>query len=524
MMPRDMLAAVARNFPGKVAYVCGDTVRTWREMDERSGRLARALQLRGVKKGDTVALLAHESIAVYEHFFACIKLGAVRVGLNWRYAPAELAHIARDCAPVAVIVDAASASHLPELGAGVTVIGLGEGHGQRLDYEALVAAADEPCALPPLSEADVLMYSYTSGTTGKPKGVKLTHGGVGRMILQSVIARGLNPDDVWSTPSPSSWMTVLLNMLGLANGMGHMIVDGTFEIRRYMQDLARWRATAVMMVPTMIHRAISEHRTGRYDLSSLRLLMYGSSPATPALIRDAWDTFGCEMVQSFGMTEGGWVTQLTAEDHRRAMRGEEGLLRSVGRPGVMFEVSIRDANGVPVPAGEAGEIWLRSPTVMGGYLNLSQETAAVMRDGWLVTNDIGRMDGEGYLYLLDRKNFIIITGAVNVFPSGVEEAVSRHPAIEEAAVVGAPHPEWGEAVVCVARLRHGAAEPTVAELADFCANDLSRMECPKHLFFVEDLPRTPNGKVQKREVKEWVLSHAQELPWMRERVAELGTS
>ena len=144
MMPRDMLAAVARNFPGKVAYVCGDAVRTWREMDERSGRLARALQLRGVKKGDTVALLAHESIAVYEHFFACIKLGAVRVGLNWRYAPAELAHIARDCAPVAVIVDAASASHLPELGAGVTVIGLGEGHGQRLDYEALVAAADEP--------------------------------------------------------------------------------------------------------------------------------------------------------------------------------------------------------------------------------------------------------------------------------------------------------------------------------------------------------------------------------------------
>jgi len=516
MMPRNLLAAVARNFPGKMAYACGNTVRTWREMDDRAERLAGALRALGVRKGDTVALLARESIAVYEHFFACIKLGAIRVGLNWRYAPAELAHIIRDCSPAAVIVDASSVALLPSVAPTTAVIGCGEGHGLTLDYESLIAAADILCPHPELREQDVLMYSYTSGTTGKPKGVMLTHGGVGRMILQSVIARGLNPDDIWSTPSPSSWMTVLLNMLGLANGMSHVIVDGTFEIRRYMRDLARWRATAVMMVPTMIQRAIAEHATGSYDLSALRLLMYGSAPATPALIRDAWDTFGCEMVQSFGMTEGGWVTQLTAEDHRRAMRGEEGLLRSVGRPGVMFEVSIRDARGEPVPAGETGEIWLRSPTVMAGYLNLPAETAAAMRDGWLVTNDIGRMDSEGYLYLLDRKNFMIITGAVNVFPSGIEDVVCRHPAIEEAVVVGAPHPEWGEAVVCVARLKKGATAPTTAELTDFCSADLSRMECPKHLFVVDELPRTLNGKVQKQEVKDWVLAQAYQLPWVRE--------
>ena len=519
LLPRDMVARCATNFPDKMAYACGTDARTWREMDHRADAAARALRQLGVRQGDTVAWFGQECLVVYEHFFACMKLGAVRLGLNWRYSPAELEHLVRDSGLRFVLVDARCVSLLQPLGAalgelGVTLVGCGTGHGLALDYDDLLAAqAEQPCLpLVDIGGDDALMLTYTSGTTGRPKGVVHRQSAIAAMIFQSLVARGLGPDDIFCTAAASSWMTVVLNLLGLGNGMGHVIPDGSFEVRAFLDDVQRHRVTAIMLVPTLIRRMLDEVRGGAHELGSLRLLMYGSAPASAALIRDAYESLGCEMVQSYGMTEAGWTTQLGASDHRRAVSHEPGLLKSAGRPGVLSEIQIRDDAGQRLAPGQAGTVWIRSSTLMKGYLNRPTETAEVLHGDWLCSNDVGYLDARGYLFLTDRRKFMIISGAVNIFPSSVENALQEHPDVAEAAVVGVPHPEWGEAVVAVVRARTGAAADVPA-LHAHCDARLNRMERPKHIFLVDDFPRSVNGKVQKQQVKEWVAARSHDLPW-----------
>jgi acyl-CoA synthetase (AMP-forming)/AMP-acid ligase II len=226
------------------------------------------------------------------------------------------------------------------------------------------------------------------------------------------------------------------------------------------------------------------------------------------------------LVQTYGLTEvtGGWATYLTEKDHREALARRPEWLKSVGRVGPHFECSIRDADGKPLPPNTQGEVWIRGTAVMKGYLNRPQETAEVMREGgWLCTNDIAQMDGEGFLYLLDRKKFMIISGAVNVFPSTVEAVLSEHNGIAEAAVVGAPHPQWGEAVVAFVRIRSSHAGLSVHDIMDFCADKLSKPEIPKHVILVAELPKTANGKIMKQPLKEMLTRDPSLLPWNTDR-------
>lgn len=520
LLPRDLLIRCARNFPDKYAYHCGDVSRSWREMNSRGELLAIAMVKMGFKQGAVSAFLGKESLGVYEHFFACMKIGAVRLGLNWRYSAIEMEHILFDSGALMLIVDAACAEQLKPLRTkldtkGVLLVGYGEGHGLSLDYETLLADAARSMqllTLPDLDPDDALMLTYTSGTTGRPKGVLHRQSSISAMIFQSIMARGLSPDDIWYTAAASSWVTVVLNMLGLGNGMTHVISNGAFEICGFLRDVERRRATAVMLVPTLIQRALEELSKAPYDLSSMRLLMYGSAPASPSLIEATYRAFGCEMIQSYGMTEIGWITQLGAADHRLAIAGEPGLLRSVGRPGVMSEIEIRDEEGHVLPPITPGNVWIRSETLMKGYLNLPQETKEALIGGWLCTNDVGYLDARGYLFLTDRRKFMIISGAVNIFPSSVENALLEHNDVVEAAVVGAPHPQWGEAVVAVVRLRQlGTVQ--ASQLHAHCEQRLNRIERPKHILFVEDFPRSLNGKVQKQQVKEWVAAQQQAMPW-----------
>jgi acyl-CoA synthetase (AMP-forming)/AMP-acid ligase II len=284
-----------------------------------------------------------------------------------------------------------------------------------------------------------------------------------------------------------------------------------------LKDIEKFRVTSTLIVPTMIQRVLAEVQVNPYDLSSLRVLMYGSSPATPKLIRETRERLGVAMIQTYGQTEssGGWLTVLTEEDHKLALSSEPQLLRSIGRVGLHYECSIRDEQGQPVPPNAKGEIWLRGESVMKGYLNLPEATAeALPGDGWLRTNDIGRMDERGYVYLLDRQKFMIITGAVNVFPTTVEAVVSEHPGIQEVAVLGVPHPEWGEAVVAVAVRRASHPELTAQAVIAFCDGKLSRPETPKHVVFVPELLKTVNGKLRKNDIRSWLLQTDSHLiPW-----------
>lgn len=521
MLPRDMVRRCGRNYPDKTAYLCGNRQATWQQMDQRSDRFAVALKALGHRDDQTVSILTLETIEVYEHLFACMKIGAPRVGLNPQYPWVEMLHVLKDSNTRFLLVDARCkhliAGRLPQIEAlGITLIGFGADHGLGLDYESLIAQAQGEPEWPALAADDLLMISYTSGTTGVPKGVMLTQEGVANCILHSLISFGFGPDDVWYVPASSAWVASIMASFGLGNSMTTAIPDGSFQLHSYLREVERFKVTLGLLVPTMLQRVIAEVQANPvYDLSSLRLIVYGSSPATPKLIRDARSTFRATLLQTYAMTEatGGWISFLTDQDHQKALRDEPGLLKSVGRIGIHYDCSIRDEAGQPVPVGESGEIWLRGNTLMRGYRNLPQATAEALPDGWLRTNDIGRLDSRGYLYLLDRQKFMIITGAVNVFPTSVEAALAEHPAVEEVAVVGVPHPEWGEAVVAVVVPRPGMGSVEAAGLIAFCTGRLSRAETPKHVVFVKELPKTSNSKVRKGELKAWLSNEPGRVPW-----------
>ena len=438
-----------------------------------------------------------------------------------------MVHILRDCSARFLLVDVKCQTLLKEAMAladvrGVTVIGYGREHGEELDYERCLASAATNHSYHALPH-DPLVVSYTSGSTGVPKGVIHSHQSVAMIIYQAAITRGLTFDDVWTAPIASSWMACILNMIGLANGMKTVIMDGYFDISAFISDVRRNQITAALLVPTIMGRVLDQVGGQPEVLSSLRLLMYGSSPASVDLLRSFHDTFSCSLMQTYGMTEGGWVSHLMPSDHIIGLSRRPGLLRSAGRVGGLYQISIRDEEGLEVANGERGEIWLQGPTTMLGYLNLPDETAEAMHQGWLKTNDIGYFDDE-FLFLVDRKKFLIITGAVNVFPATVEAVLCRHPDISEISVVGTPHPEWGEAVVAVIIPKSGRQLPSVEDLHNFARTDLSRPEMPKHILGVSELPKTVTGKTDKKNVKLWVDSQAQSMPWAPSSARAVGAS
>ena len=523
MLPRDLIKRCSRNFPNKPAYLMGERSASWRQMDERSDWLAAGLQKLGLGKGDAIGVLSQESIEIYEQFLACMKIGAVRVGINWRYATEEFLHCARDSSIKALIVQGRLTDPIRKeleqfAREGVLLIGYDGKHGLDLDYEAIIDQGRQSAvSYPEIERDDTLFVTYTSGTSGLPKGVVLSHGGLYDVILHSVLSVGLSHDDVWYMPAASSWVVIAMNVWGLANGMTHVIPEGSFDVKGYLRDVERHRVTVVMQVPTTLRWLMREYAAGGYDFSSVRMLVFGSSPASPELIRhvhEMWPQVG--LLQTYGQTEvtGGWVTFMTPADYRLALNGRPELLKSVGRVGLHFELSVRDAEGRELPPGEIGDLWMRGTPMMKGYQNLPEKTREVLPgDGWLRSHDIVSIDADGYVYLHDRKNFLIITGAVNVFPASVEAVVLEHPAVEEVAVVGVPHPEWGEAVVAVVKPKEGESL-TADALIEFCRRHLSKPETPKHVLIVhESLPKTLTAKLRKDEIRRQVLADAGKLPW-----------
>lgn len=366
LYPRELLRRCAQNYPDKAAYLCGERRCTWQAMHQRSDRFAVALQTLGCAKGDTVAVLSQECIEVYEHLFACMKIGAVRVGVgvNTLYAWPEMLHVLQDGRTRLLLVDARCLSsvqaHRAELDAlGILLVGFNGEHGLPLDYETLLAAAQGAPTWAALQDDDLLLVSYTSGTTGVPRGVMITQVGVSNVMLHCLATFGFSPDDIWAMPAASAWAVVIMSLFGLGNGMTTVIPDGAFQIGSCLRDLQRLRVTSTLMVPTMIQRALIECQAKAYELSALRLLIYGSAPASPKLIRDARAQFGVAMMQTYGQTEtsGGWLSVLTEQDHQQALRGEPELLKSVGAWACTMNApsAMKPASPCrPTPAGKSG--------------------------------------------------------------------------------------------------------------------------------------------------------------------------
>ena len=505
----DLLTRNARLAGGAEGLVMGEDRLTWRQAEARVNRLAHALRRRGLERGERVAVLSHNRLGFVEALFALARLGAVTVPINYRLTAEEVARILRDCEVAALLAGPEHLEVARDAAGRVASVrflaGLGDGQGEIPSYEELLAGGDEsePVLERPIEGEDLLALLYTSGTTGFPKGVIYTHRRALIGTLIHVLAIGSAHRHRVLLPSP------LYSAAGFAGISCAMAVGSAchllqFTIDGALETLARERITFTNMVPTTVRMLLEHPDFERHDLSSLELLLYGGAPMPEPVLRRASAALGCEFRQTFATSETGLAgTVLEPEDHRRALDDPDAayLLRSCGRPQVGVGVRILDDDWHEVETGEIGDIAVACDCNMPGYWNRPEVTAEVLQGGWLKTGDVARRDEAGYFYLVDRKHDMIVTGALNVYPSEVERVLARHPGIADCVVVGLPHATWGEAVTAFVVPRPDAALKEQV-LLDYCRERLAGYKRPKSIRFTREIPRNPTGKPLRRILRE----------------------
>jgi acyl-CoA synthetase (AMP-forming)/AMP-acid ligase II len=508
MRLHDLLDFWARERPSAEFATAGATTLTFADAAAIADRLAGRLAAAGCAKGARVAVLARNAPWYPLLYFAAAKAGVVLLPLNRRLAPREWAAILADAEPALLL---ASRDHISDTdGLRAEAPGIerfvGEGAGDAAGWEDLERWMTEgPAAAPEVEVApgDPLYQMYTSGTTGVPKGAVVSHGAVCANIVQLNLAVPARAGDRGLAVLPMFHASVIPAVLSIVGSGGSVVVLDGFDPEEVVRVLATERITVATFVPAMLQACLVavDDVSGR-DLSALRSIHYGASPVAEDTVRRAVEAFGCDFIQSYGMTEAAQaVTFLSAADHRAALAARPELLLSAGRSAPGTAIGLVDEAGAPPPAGGRGEIRVRGPQLMNGYWRRPDETARTLRDGWLHTGDVGRLDDEGYLFVEDRVKDMVVSGGENVYPRAVESVLFEHPAVADAAVIGVPDERWGEAVKAVVTLRPGT-QATEGELIDFCRPRLAGFERPKSVDFVDALPRTASGKVLKRVLRE----------------------
>jgi len=491
-------AGHAARTPNKLALICKGERVTYAALDGRARQLAAGLRTLGVRPGDRVAVLMLNCVEVLEVLLACTHLGAIFVPINFRLSQDEIAFILDDATPELLIFHQAFAPVVEPLRGRTRVPAWAQADGApapgALPYAALRgdAASFHPEAVS--SGAPALMM-YTSGTTGRPKGALLSHANLLWNNIQMLLACPARDDDLNYNAAPFFHIGGLNVLTGpLLYRGGATIIDDKFDPVRALETIAREKATCAFMVPAM-WAALSQVPTfDQYDLSSLRYTICGGAPC-PLPVLEFYAARGIAFREGFGLTETApIVCLLSAEDGIRKTG-------SVGHPAPHVAVRIVDDGDRDVPEGEPGELLVRAPNLMIGYWNRPEETAVALRGGWFHTGDLARRDAEGFLYIVDRKKDMVITGGENVSPIEVEQVLFRHPDIADVAVVGVPDARWGEALIAVVVLRPGAPAPTADDLRAFCEGKLAHYKIPRGVRALDALPRNATGKVLKHELR-----------------------
>lgn len=488
--------ALAR--PEKLALICGNRSLTFAQYNARARRVANALRKLGVQAGDRVAVMAHNSIELLEIAAGLSKLSAIAVLLNYRLREHEIAYIVNDSQSKVTIagpglVEVVNLAR-KEVQEEIRYVAVGDDVPEGwLRYEELLAASNEDVSS---SESGLgSTMSYTSGTTGKPKGAYRPRGVPPAIVLQAVLAFELSEPDVHLLAGPyyhsaPSFFTTLHLLAGST-----IVILPKYDPVEALRLIEQYKITTTFMAPTLLQRLcdVPEEVFKRYDVSSFREIILGGAPCPYVLKVRATERFGPVLWEFYGATETGIVTLLRPEDQLRKPG-------SCGKVGPGQEIRLLDAEGNDVPDGMPGEMWARND-FLAEYFNKPEATAMNTRDGYFSVGDIAYRDEEGYYFICDRKIDMIISGGANIYPAEIEATLMEHPAVADVAVIGVPDPHWGEAVKAIVERRPGASV-TAEELIAFCNERLADYKRPRSIDFVDELPRNPAGKLLKTRIRE----------------------
>ena len=503
-------------YADKEAVVCGEARFTYKQFAERVYRLAHFLRSKGVGQGDCVAILHQNSHEFLESYFATAQLGAILNPLNYRLSPRELAFILQDSGAILLIASDRFVESVETLGEMTTelnqVVWTGSAGEKCAPFESanyehvLKGEKTVPPPLPHISDDDVVHLYYTSGTTGRPKGVMLSHKNVCVHALAAVAELKLGDYDNWIHVAPlfhlaDAWATFAITWVG-----GKHVIVPDFDPSLVLLAMQQERVTITNMIPTMLNMLVHTPGVETHDFSSLRAILSGGAPIAPEVVRKIMGVFKCDYIQTYGMTETSpYLTVSILKENLAYLSDEERFVykAKTGRPfmGVLLKVVREDGTDVTPNDEEVGEIVVKGDIVTMGYWNRPEETAKALKDGWLYTGDMAVIDREGYVNIVDRKKDMIITGGENVYSVEVENILYTHPCVLEAAVIGVPDPKWGEAVKAVVVLKPGETV-TEEEIIQYCKQHIASYKTPKSVDFISDLPKTGSGKIFKKGLKE----------------------
>jgi acyl-CoA synthetase (AMP-forming)/AMP-acid ligase II len=516
--PAEFLTISSAVVPDREALVSGDgkTRITYEQMANRVNRLANALQAKGVSNNTRVATMATNSPQAVEVYYACAKLGACFVPINYRAKQEELAHMLDTSEAQIVFSDARYLGMIEAARSTATsvqeVIAFEANDAGLQTYDALIAESPADDIFVDIDENDPTVLIFTSGTTAMPKGVELTYLNVSLYVMNT-----MSPADPTVEQEKTLLSVTIAHVAGITAilssiwGGRTLVVLPQFEPQLWLEAIERERVTHSFVVPTMLKRIMDCPDFDKHDITSLKLIAYGAAPMPFEVVCRAIEVFSCDLMNAYGQTEStSSLTYLGPDDHR--MDGSEAenakklhRLRSVGRPMDDVEVAIMSATGEPLPQGAEGEICVRSARVMKEYLKAGEATAATIVDGWLHTGDVGILDEDNYLFITGRVKDLIIRGGENIAPGEIESVLESSHLVEEAAVIGVPDAEWGEAVKAIVVLERDEAnkdrDGLRAELQAYSKERLASFKMPAYVAFIDELPRNPMGKVLKTDLR-----------------------
>jgi fatty-acyl-CoA synthase len=525
MVLTDPLMKALKFFPQKEAIVCGGKKWTYQAFYDRVNHLSHCLKDLGVGKDDKVAILHPNCHYFLEAYYGITQIGAISVPINYRLSPREIAFILQDSGSKLLIADPMFQGQVdPIRGEMKDIVGIiwtgeescfclperqtgGKQEPPNLNYEkALLQTDSNKVPEVPISDDDIAQIYYTSGTTGRPKGVMLSHKNVTTHALGTIAEVHLTDRDVWIHVAPlfhlaDAWATWAITWVG-----GTHVLVREFDPKIVLETIEREKVTLTNLIPTMLNLMVNHLEVGKFDYSSLRVLLSGGAPIAPEVVRKIVETFKCDYIQTYGMTETSpYLTLSILKEHLKKLSYEDQLRfkSKTGREFIGVELKVVNDRGEEIGRDEkeVGEIIVKGDIVTKGYWKLPEETEKSIKDGWLYTGDMAVMDEEGYVTIVDRKKDMILTGGENVYSTEVENILYMHPAILECAVIGVPDQKWGEAVKGIIVLKPNQTT-TEGEIIQFCKDRIAHYKAPKSIDFIDALPRTGSGKIHKKGIRD----------------------